>query len=466
MADSAKVSVVTIGGKGSSLSSSSVYAIANGLAQVRIDSSVLDRLASSSSPSQPSPLTRHQITLPGFLSPEESRASYVVVLNKLLHLAGSRGIRPLLPVRIAEALNSTLGTIGFDSLDLTAEEVQSLEALKLSSTLYGISAVLDHQSAALSTVADAVAALSCERSKADVAVFNSTDSGDGFAAKDEVGVASDLKVLLNGSKLVGHVESEEVSSIPKVHGCLRKQAKSVHSETRVDLNSAPKVGRGGPGGAAAAGAVQITLLPLAAALRNLGNSSLSRAKLNLETMGDDNSRSILAGLFDEECPSGDRLRNEFKLLSELVLEGEDNYDKFAHEVNVLLGMVWKIVAWEGITALRALWNLVEDDAELKGAEVNGGGNVRVEKKSEKKKKKVVLGRGNSVVIQEIKKRLPSKVGEANEGLESIHKWVEDFLSFLEPKDLRFESLLNKIKEIVESNESRRLPKLPKVMKFL
>ena len=79
--------------------------------------------------------------------------------------------------------------------------------------------MLDHESAALSAVSDAVAALSCEAIKADVAaVFNSMDSGDGFSAKEEVGVASDMKVLLNGSKLVGKVEIDSVSKMAKVHG--------------------------------------------------------------------------------------------------------------------------------------------------------------------------------------------------------------------------------------------------------
>ncbi|KAF4346174.1 hypothetical protein G4B88_003450 [Cannabis sativa] len=43
----------------------------------------------------------------------------------------------------------------------------------------------------------------------------------------------------------------------------------------------------------------------------------------------------------------------------------------------------------------------------------------------------------------------------------LEKWVEDLLSFMDPKDIEFDSLLIKVKEIVESNETRRLPKLPK-----
>ncbi|CAM8878260.1 unnamed protein product [Rhodiola kirilowii] len=43
-----KGSVVTIGGTGSALTAYSLYAVSSGVAQVRIDSSVLDKLSSSS----------------------------------------------------------------------------------------------------------------------------------------------------------------------------------------------------------------------------------------------------------------------------------------------------------------------------------------------------------------------------------------------------------------------------------
>ncbi|CAB4319390.1 unnamed protein product [Prunus armeniaca] len=426
----AELSVITIGGKGSSLSSSSVYAIANGLAQLRIDSSALNRLPSSSS----SPLNTHNLVslLPSLPTVEESRASLVVLLSKLLSLSGSPNIRTVLPVKIAEALNSP--DLKHESLDLTDEEALVLEKLKLSSALYAICALLDHQSAALSTVSDAVAAITCEALKADVAAFNLIDSGDGHAAKEEIGVASDLKVLLNGSKLVGKVEIEAISRIPKIHASLREQVKSVHSKTRVELNSGRKV--------VCAGVVRTALLPLAAALWDLGDRSLSRAKMNVDAVGSVNSRSSLVALFEQKCPSGESLRGGFKLVSQLVFEEEENYDNFAHEVNALMGIVWKIVTWEATTAFMVLEGAELNGKKSEGSEVNGGGNVKVEKKSEKKKK---VGKG----------------GNAVDSLGLLGNWVEELISFLDPKDPEFDSFLNRVKELVESNETRRLPKLPK-----
>ncbi|PQQ08374.1 histidine--tRNA ligase cytoplasmic [Prunus yedoensis var. nudiflora] len=109
--------------------------------------------------------------------------------------------------------------------------------------------------------------------------------------------------------------------------------------------------------------------------------------------------------------------------------------------------------------------MVLEGAELngkksEGSEVNGGGNVKVEKKSEKKKK-VVLGKGTSVILQLIKDRLQGKGGNAVDSLGLLGNWVEELISFLDPKDPEFDSLLNRVKELVESNETRRLPKLPK-----
>ncbi|KAF3953019.1 hypothetical protein CMV_021491 [Castanea mollissima] len=106
--------------------------------------------------------------------------------------------------------------IDFASLRLDSSTLDRL------SSAFGVFALLDHESVALSAVSDVVAALSCKTIKVDVAVvFNLMDSGDGFSAKEEVEVATDIKVLLNGSKLIGKVEIDLVSKIAKVHIDLR-----------------------------------------------------------------------------------------------------------------------------------------------------------------------------------------------------------------------------------------------------
>ncbi|XP_023536635.1 histidine--tRNA ligase, cytoplasmic-like [Cucurbita pepo subsp. pepo] len=447
MADPAEVSVITLGGKGSSLSSSSIHAIAHGFALVRIDSSALERLASSSN-NRNAASVKHQVVIPDYLTSEEARASLVVLLNKLI-ISSSSGIRSVIPVLIAETLNSNPETLQFESLDVTDEE---LSVFKQSCyVLNGVCALLDHQSAALSSIADAVASISCEASRADVSVFNLMDSGDGFASKEEVGVANDMKVLLNGSKLVGKIESGAISKIPKNHGCLREQAKLVHSKMRVELNSNVKIGKGGSLSSGTEDTVRTALLSFAAMLWDLGKCSLDRGKLILDSNSDDNMKASLAGLLDRECPSNESLKKVYRLVSDLALD--DNYDEFVHTVNVLLLTVWKIVVWEAIAGF-----LTIEGGKLigKGQDVDmNRANEKGVNKSEKKKK-AVLGKGTSVVVQLIKDRLQGKGGDL--GLENS---VKDLLSFLDPKASEFDNLLMKIREIVESNESRRLPKLPK-----
>ncbi|KDP45604.1 hypothetical protein JCGZ_17211 [Jatropha curcas] len=442
----AEVKVITLGGKGSSLSSSSVYAVATGQAQLRNDSSAIDRLLSDQDP--PPSLKPFQIPFLKSLTPLEIRASLTFLLNKLLLLSNSTSIRTFLPNLICEILNSKFETGNFNSIELTEKECIAVE--KSSAQVFGVCSILDHESAALASVVDAVAALSCEAAKGDVSAFSSMDTGDGYVDKEGIGVAGDMKVLLNGSKLVGKVQNDAFSKIPKINGRLREVVKSVHSVSRVALNSREEVYEGDAIPA---------VIALAAALQNLGKSSLCRAKINLESVGNESLKNSLLTRFESKCPNENVLRNAYKLALDSDFE-EDN-GKFVHEVNALLGTVWRIVAWEGITAFVAL-----EGGELmsvKAAEVIdvNGRDEKVAKKGEKKKKKALLGKGTSLIVQLIKDRLQSKGEDSSDGLQVLEKWVEDLLLFFDPKEPEFDVMVQKVKEIVESNESRRLPKLPK-----
>uniref|UniRef100_I1KQ70 Histidine--tRNA ligase, cytoplasmic n=1 Tax=Glycine max TaxID=3847 RepID=I1KQ70_SOYBN len=352
---------VTVGGKASSISSSSVFAVATGRAHVRIDSSALDRLPKTETTSA-SPQLR--ISVPDFLTLEESRAFLLVLLNNLvLSNAPSR-----VPLLLSQTLNSNPPTFHFhDGADVTQQD------LLTSSTLLAVSAIVDHQSAALSAFADVAAAFSCEALKADATPFNLMDSGDGHTSKDEVAVAANIRVLLNGSKSVGKEKIRSVARVPKVHGSVREQAKALHSRMRVELNSGVK------------------------------------------------------GVVGSE-------------------------EAFAHEVFVLLGFVWKVVAWEAVTAVPVL-----QAAELNEV-IEGVKEIKVEdnaKEVEKKKKTVVLGKGTSSILALIKERLLSG------GQIALGTWVGDFLSLLDLAKPEFNEFLLKVKDVVDSNESRRLPKIPK-----
>ncbi|KAL0675595.1 hypothetical protein Bca4012_003576 [Brassica carinata] len=400
----AERTTITLGGKGSSFSSSSVYKIASGVATVRIDSSAIERFST-----KPLPLIkRASFGIPQGLTSEETRASLAVLLNKLL-LSNSGSVRSVLPVKILEILNSKDETfeLGEEVVEVTEGENVVLE--KSCASLVGVCSVIDHKSTALSQIVDSVAALSCEAAKGDVSSFNSLDSGDGFGYKDAISVAGDLKVLLNGSKAVGKVEVEEVSKIPRIHGKFREVVRGVHSDARVELNSGVKGGKTGSGNSAVGEALGTTLLGLSMSVKSLGECSFLRGKLCAESIGDESVRKVV---LEKSCVEYEKLKSCYK--SALV---EEDQCRFAHKLNECLGIVWRIVGLEAAAAFFVL----------------SGGDKEESKSDKKKKKNAVLGKGTSVVIQFIKERLVSDGGDR----------VEQILSLYNPESDCFDTLLAK-----------------------
>ncbi|GAB2216080.1 hypothetical protein Droror1_Dr00023847, partial [Drosera rotundifolia] len=459
---------ITLGGKGSSLTSATVFQFANRLAEVRIDSSLIDKLSSSSSSSpsaakkkQNHELSRYLISFPDFITLEESRASMVVLLNKLI-LSGVV-IRPRLVDFIAEILNLGIGE-GRGGLEVWEIEVTDEERRVIESclgTMDGICGILDHEATGLVGVIDAVAALSCEAVKADVTGFGSLDLGDGFSVKSEAAVGGDLRVLLNGSKLVGKVEVGAVLDVPSVHGSLREAVKAVHSRARVEFNSGVRGGKEGN-----RKAWSIVLMPLAMALRDLGESSLGRAKLNLGSIAGGGASTSLQCLLEEKivnayeeiANANEKLVDGFRSVSDV------EHAKFLHTVNGLLSLVRRVISLEMVTALLSF-----EGSELLGrkqessasSEIVDGESSSAEKKGEKKKKNAVLGKGTAVISQLIKDRLQSSLADAVDESSVVRKAIETLNSLLDPKGADFDDFSATVKEIVESNESRRLPKLPK-----
>ncbi|KAJ4898581.1 Class II aaRS and biotin synthetases superfamily protein [Raphanus sativus] len=427
----AERTTITLGGKGSSFSSSSVYKIASGLANVRIDSSAIERFTT-----KPLPLIkRSSFGIPQGLTNEETRASLAVLLNKLL-LSNSGSVRSVLPVKILEILNSKDETFDLGG-EVEVTEGENVVLEKSCASLVGVCSVIDHKSTALSQIVDSVAALSCEATKGDVSSFSSLDSGDGFGNKDAISVAGDLKVLLNGSKAVGKVEVEEVSKIPRIHGKFREVVRSVHSDARVELNSGVKGGKTGSGNSGVGEALGTTLLALSMSIKSLGECSFLRAKLCFESVGDEELRKLL---LEKSCVEYENLKSCYK--SCLV---EEDQCRFAHKLNECLGIVWRIFGLEAAGAFFV----------LSGGDKSGDADkeeAKSDKKKKKNEKKAALGKGTSVVIQFIKERLVSESGGDQ---------VEQILSLFNPEGQGFDILLFKVKEIVESNENRRLPKLPK-----
>ncbi|KAL7603896.1 hypothetical protein Lser_V15G17358 [Lactuca serriola] len=264
-------------------------------------------------------------------------------------------------------------------------------------------ALLDHTASSLAPVSDAVAALSCEALKADTSTaFSFTDSGDGCADKDVTYVSSVMKVLLNVN-----------SSTPFTNG---------NGSVSKDLTG--------------------LFSSLARALKNLGKSSWHRAHICLKGFENHNLYPTLVDSFNVGCPGLERLNNSIKAAAKFELE--DKYVESLHEIYILSKAVRKILSWEAIISFISL------EGSMKGEE-------GIDEKPDKKKK--VMGKGTTLLMQFIKDNLLS-VSVANNVNDNScstlpEKVAQCFLS-------HFESLLPKIKQVVESNESnesRRLPKL-------
>ncbi|CAI9276729.1 unnamed protein product [Lactuca saligna] len=300
-------------------------------------------------------------------------------------------------------------------------------------------ALLDHTASSLAPVADAVAALSCEALKADTSTaFSFTDSDDGYSDKDVTYVSSVMKVLLNGSKLCGNLQCDQVDNIPIVHGRLRSLYKSVHSSTRIAVNSSTPFSNGN-------GSVSEDLTrlfsSLARALKNLGKSSWHRAHICLKGFENHNLYPTLVDSFNAGCPGLDRLNNSIKAAAKFELE--DKYVESLHEIHILSKAVRKILSWEVIISFISL------EGSVKGEE-------GIDEKPDKKKK--VMGKGTTLLMQFIKDNLLSVFVANNVNDNSCSTLPEKVAQCILS---HFESLLPKIKQVVESNESRRLPKLAK-----
>ncbi|EPS73445.1 hypothetical protein M569_01311, partial [Genlisea aurea] len=437
MATAAGKRVVTLGGKGSALTSVAVFEISYGFSMAAIDSSAVSRRSSSSA----IPSSEYLFSLPDYFTSEERRASLVLLLNKILACSSCAVGVQILEILRGDVIGSQYALDG-----VAADELNAID--HNAAAIDGVSAILDHFSSALSSIADAVAAISCEALGANLSPFNLMDSGDGSSAKDAVAVASDFKLFVNGSKLVtsgSKFSDSSIADIPSVHGSFREVSRLLHSKTRVQLNSGFRDG--------STKDLSIALSSLALALLNLGEISCCRTKLIVANSFPDGN---LSEALVAECPSYDAMAEIYDS-SQAALRRKD-YLSFVHNVYGLLDAVWKIISWEAIAAF----------VSLEGSEISGDknrtengnsndGNINAPRRSEKKKK-VVLGKGTSALIQFIKDKV---LGREETKAAELEKCFRNFLSLLNPRGSEINGLLSKVKEIVESNENRRLPKLPK-----
>ncbi|CAA6653929.1 unnamed protein product [Spirodela intermedia] len=372
-----------------------------------------------------------------------------------LALSDGAGIRPVIPALVEEVFDLDGGhetldfgsALGFllslcrlrgkkvEDVGITAEEIGTLDGSLISASA-GVAAILDSASSVFTTLLDAVAALSCEAAGADVAAaFDLPASGDGFSVKDETDVAGDMKVILFGSKFTGRLATEHFTGIPAVHASFRSAVRTLHGRTRVVLNSLIRSRKkdADPWNHGRETALASLALPLCLAARAAGKSSLGRARSTIAALGDPGLRSSVSEVFEKN------------LVSTKAADEADDVEVL-HEAHELLLTLRKILAWEAALALF----VIERDESFDKTQSEPF-------QIEKKKKKKTLGRGTSVIRQ----RMLAFVNGAPDNSSVLGNLAKDFLLYFDPKCTSLHNLLRDVKEIVESNEIRRLPKIPK-----
>ncbi|RLN31182.1 histidine--tRNA ligase, cytoplasmic [Panicum miliaceum] len=459
MASSA-AAAVTLGGKGSALSPAAVYALSLGLVSPAIDASALKSLSTRAPSPQETPASLGAAL--SALAPAESRAAAAVLLNKLL-LTASDSASALVTAATATRLAESLDVAA--ALPLGSRDEAAVAAAS-APVAVALAALIDSCAAPLARVADAVAALSCEAARGDAAAFDVPASGDGLSAKDEADVAADIKMLVFGSKLVGSAggapapAAATFARVPTVNGIFREAVRSLHARVRIELNAPVKLGKrdAGETGAGKEEALVVLATQLARAVQALCKLSVSRARLCAESIADAELREKLTNGVSIDDLKGmlDRVLIDSDAVS--VLKGVYNHllkfrDFLAWEAAVAMAVI------EGDSSIEKPQAGVENEVGSSADKPQAGGEKG--KGDKKSKKKKTLGKGTSAVLMLLRDHVTNGNAIASVNSASVAEWGTSLSLLFDPKCSGLESLVEKVKEIVESNEVRRLPKIPK-----
>eukprot|EP00252_Welwitschia_mirabilis_P026656 TRINITY_DN8803_c0_g1_i2.p1 TRINITY_DN8803_c0_g1~~TRINITY_DN8803_c0_g1_i2.p1 ORF type:complete len:988 (-),score=194.47 TRINITY_DN8803_c0_g1_i2:301-3126(-) len=493
---------VVLGGKGAALSADSVYSVAYGTSRVQIDLSALQKISNSSGKSAFSSLNAKQNgeEVP-LLSPPECRAALVVLANKLLQCQ----VRAVIPLFIERVLNNGIGlklpasddgvacaiaeeiaklkddfesgglcSVSKDEFFVSVEEFSVMVASNAVTT--GLSALAIHYASTLCSVADAVAALSCEAVQVNAKGFELEVSPEGFSNKTEIDVASDLRTLFFGSKMVTlkNQAFEGASSffaIPSVHGCFREDLKITQSKVRIEINYVPYHKR------LLQDATQLlslgkTILSLAVSLKSVAAISIFRSENHIKMLNSLCKSDKFEQCFERQ-PSMDSLQTRLQSIFSNIatVNDEANVALVAKEILALLQGIRQILAWEAAYALSLIALREECIAAEKGGQEHDNwkedaGNPGKQKGEKKKKGKaeIVLGKGTSFIRQTMLQITQSRLQRFSEQTcleKCLDECVGSLCSFFDPKSPQLQAMIDVIKSLLESNESRRLPKIPK-----
>jgi histidyl-tRNA synthetase len=296
-------------------------------------------------------------------------------------------------------------------------------------------AEIDCCGAPLARVADAVAALSCEAARWGAAAFTAPTSG--YSTKDEADVAADLKTFLKrstppaGSREAGRTCPTSFADVPAVHGNFRQAVRALRAKVRVE----PDAGQGKDD------VLMLLATQFATSAHLMCKMSVDRARHCAGSIANAELREGLTSGVD----AGDLNR----ALSDIVLDSDAA--SVLRRVYEQLIKFRDCLEWGAAVAMA----VIETDSS-------------VQNQNKKSKKKEASAEGTSSLPMLIRDLLPDggdNVPCVNAAL--VADWKAKLSLLFDPKCPQLGSVLEKLKELLEGKkETRRLPKIPKVIRSI
>jgi histidyl-tRNA synthetase len=247
-----------------------------------------------------------------------------------------------------------------------------------------------------------------------------------------------------------------------VNGIFREAVRALHARVRIELNAPVKLGKrdAGETGEGKEEALVVLATQLARAAQAMCKLSVARIKLlAVKSIDDAELRDKLTAAVAVDDLKG--------MLDKIMVDSD--------AVSVLKGVYNQLLklrdflAWEAAVAMTA----IEADSSIEKPQAGvekeadsstekpqaGGEKAKCDKKSKKKKP---LGKGISAVLTLLRDHVNNGSDVPCMNYDLISKWGIALTLLFDPKCPKLGSLVEKVKEIVESNEVRRLPKIPKV----
>jgi histidyl-tRNA synthetase len=282
----------------------------------------------------------------------------------------------------------------------------------------------------LARVADAVAALSCEAARWDsAAAFDAPASG--YSTKDQADVAADLKMLLRGpSRLAGSREAGGASAnsfadVPSVNGNFRQAVRALDAaQVRVvDLDA----------GQGKEDLLMLLATQFATSAHFMCKMSVDRARFCAGTIAD-------ARLREELVAAGGADVGDLKgTLAEMITDSDAV--SVLGRVHEQLLKLRGCLAWEAAVAI-AVIETAHSTIQKPRASVDGNSSVLMLLRDHVTDGKDVPGVNSAALVED---------------------WRTKLSSLFDPRRPEFETLVEKLKGILEDKkEKRRLPKIPKV----